>query len=265
MSHLRARLVLIAVGLLLAVLVWGQGGRLDHGLSVSNVIAVPVVGEDGALRVFLTLANTGGPDRLIAVQSPLAAEAGLVLPPEVSAIPVPSGSSPILAADGAHILLQGLSGAAQAGALVPLTLIFDQAGEVTTRATVSAPLTPGRAAEAGLLGLGDICTIGPGEPAPQLDLSVRPRPDGAGWEIEVMTTDFTFAAPVDGIGHLPGYGHGHLYLDGVKLQRLYRSRAEIGALPPGPHVITVTLNTNDHRAYVVDEQPVSHSRTIASD
>jgi len=51
----------------------------------------------------------------------------------------------------------------------------------------------------------------------------------------------------------------------MKIGRLYTPEAYIGALPKGQHEIRVTLNTNDHRAYVVDEVPVTASMTIEVD
>ena len=60
-----------------------------------------------------------------------------------------------------------------------------------------------------------------------------------------------------GTPHVPGTGHAHLYLNGLKLGRLYVPSARIGALPPGDHMVRVTLNANDHRAYVVDGDPVT--------
>jgi hypothetical protein len=65
--------------------------------------------------------------------------------------------------------------------------------------------------------------------------------------------------------HVPGMGHGHIYVGGMKLDRLFKSEYLIGQLPPGRHEVRVTLNTNDHRAYVVDDVPVSASTFIMVD
>jgi len=43
---------------------------------------------------------------------------------------------------------------------------------------------------------------------------------------------------------------------------MYTPEARIGALPPGDHRIEVTLNTNDHRAYVVGDVPVTASAVV---
>ena len=223
-------------------------------IRVENATAVPLTGDPGALRLFLTLVNDGGPDRLISASSPVATSIEIVAPgPDIT---VPAHSAPILAVDGAHLRMVGV-GALGNGAVLPLTLRFASGAQVATRAVLNDPMAQGAAAAVGLLSLGEICRVGEGEPAPQL--AVRVAADGAGWRVTVQAEQFIFTEIVDGLGHMPGYGHGHLYLNGVKLQRIYAPEATIGALPPGDHLIEVTLNTNDHRAYVVDDLPVTAS------
>ena len=112
-------------------------------------------------------------------------------------------------------------------------------------------------------GLGDICIVGEGEPAPDVALSIARTPEGV--QIGIDARDFTFSRDLLGLYHVPGMGHGHLYVGGLKLGRLFEPSATIGALPPGEHVVRVTLNTNDHRAYVVDGVPVTASTTIVVD
>ena len=60
-------------------------------------------------------------------------------------------------------------------------------------------------------------------------------------------------------------GHGHIYVSGMKIGRLYQPEARIGTLPKGEHQVRLTLNTNDHRAYVVGDQPVTATATIVVD
>lgn len=265
MSHLRALIVLVGLALIGGWFLWAGMVPQAGSIAVSGVTAAPVSGQDGALRVFLTIGNDGPADRLVGVHAPDAASARLVMPDGVTAIPLPSGSAPVLAADGAHILLEGLSESIGHGGLIPVTLVFEAAGEVSARATVVDPLAKGGAEAAGLFGAGDICQIGDGEPAPKLALTVTKNAQGSGWEVAVATEQFTFSRPIEGMGHVPGYGHGHLYLNGVKLQRMYEPKAQIGALPPGKYEISVTLNTNDHRAYVVGDVPVYVADTINSE
>jgi len=224
---------------------------------LSHATVAPLRGED-ALAVFLTIENSGGPDRLISAEVPGAEPLRIEAPNVIGGLPFPAGSRPSLAADGAWLRLDGID-TPREGQLLPVTLTFAEAGTVSTKARFADPTERGEAAAFGLFGIGDICIVEEGEPAPQLTLDVRPLGDG--WEVVLLTDGFVFHASEAAI-HVPGEGHGHLYVGGVKLQRLYEDRAIIGALPPGDHQITVTLNTNDHRAYVVDNVPVTASVTV---
>ncbi len=249
----------LAVVVALTLTFVNRGGQADH-LLLTDVTASPL--PDGDLGVFMTVENRGAPDRLISATSPEAT--ATVYSPEASAgPPMPSGQGPALAADGAHIRLSGLNGPAEGGRLIPLTLIFEQAGEVTTKARIADPQAEGQASEVGLFGLGGICVVGEGEPAPKVSLSVAP--DGEGWKVTVVTDQFEFSDALTGLYHVPGMGHGHIYLGGMKIGRLYQPEARIGALPKGEHVVRLTLNTNDHRAYVIDDQPVTATATIVVD
>lgn len=227
-------------------------------LAVLEATAAPIAGQPGAVAVFAKIDNPGGPDRLTAVASPRAAAARIDGP--AAALAIPAASRPSLAADGAHLRLDGVEGDLTDGQLIPVTLQFDRAGAQRLQARLVAPRAGGAAAGFGLFGLGDICRVGEGEPAPEIALSVERG--GAGWVVTVDARDFSFEPDLVDGPHIPGTGHGHLYLNGLKLQRLYAPRAEIGALPPGRHRVTVTLNTNDHRAYVVGDAPVTASAEI---
>ena len=249
----------LAVTIAAAAAFMQRGGGADHIL-LTDVSAAPL--PDGDLGVFLSVENRGAPDRLISVSSP-EADAALYSPEAAAGPPMPSGQGPALAADGAHIRLSALKGDAVDGRLIPLTLTFEQAGEVTTKARIADPKAPGAASEVGLFGLGDICIVGEGEPAPAVSLTVAP--DGDGWKINVVSDQFEFSDALTGLYHVPGMGHGHIYVGGVKIGRLYQPEARIGALPKGQHLVRLTLNTNDHRAYVVGDQPVTATATIVVD
>ncbi|MDZ7673887.1 MAG: hypothetical protein U5K30_02290 [Acidimicrobiales bacterium] len=86
----------------------------------------------------------------------------------------------------------------------------------------------------------------------------------AGWNIHVMTTDFTFTPEkVNDAETTSGEGHAHLYVDGTKINRLYGSWYHLGGeLEPGEHEVRVELNANDHRPYVADGTPIAATTTI---
>ena len=90
--------------------------------------------------------------------------------------------------------------------------------------------------------------IPPGEPTPTLAIEATPDSMG-GWNLRFATTDFRFAPEHAGGAHVAGEGHIHLHVDGVKEARVYGEWFHLPALPPGEHLISATLNTNDHREY----------------
>tara|TARA_R110002074_G_scaffold3594_5_gene18769 strand:+ start:5876 stop:6148 length:273 start_codon:yes stop_codon:yes gene_type:complete len=61
------------------------------------------------------------------------------------------------------------------------------------------------------------------------------------------TQNFTFIRAEDGAAHVPNQGHAHVYLNGLKLGRLYAETFELGALSPGKYKLSVALNSNDHK------------------
>ena len=68
-----------------------------------------------------------------------------------------------------------------------------------------------------------------------------------GVKVNINTEGFQFAPESVDQAHTPGAGHAHIYVDGVKLGRVFESSYSIESLPPGEHEIRVSLNTNDHR------------------
>jgi len=98
---------------------------------------------------FLTLANTGAEDdRLVAASAPVAREtqihemamAGDVMKmrqlPE--GIPLPAGETVVLQPGGLHLMFMGLEAALVEGETVPVTLLFEKAGEITIDMPVAA-------------------------------------------------------------------------------------------------------------------------------
>ena len=88
-------------------------------------------------------------------------------------------------------------------------------------------------------------------PLPAIGLVAEPDAGGNGWTIRVLADGFRFAPerlsnPSDEIGE----GHVHLYLDGKKIARLYGPWYHLPPLPPGDHILSVTLSTNRHQELV---------------
>lgn len=122
----------------------GEAGTSE--IAVADAWARASVTETGA--AYLTVSNTGTKDDvLLEVRSPAAGKVeihdmtmeGMVMKMrKLDALPVAAGGRVELAPGGKHIMLIGLAELLTEGMSVPLTLVFESAGEVE----VSAPVRP---------------------------------------------------------------------------------------------------------------------------
>lgn len=97
---------------------------------------------------FMTIRNTGNvADRLVAARSSLATvmelhthirEGDVMRMRPVPAIDLPPGQEVRLMPGGLHLMLIGLTSALEQGASVPVTLVFERAGEVEIRLAVES-------------------------------------------------------------------------------------------------------------------------------
>ncbi len=86
-----------------------------------------------------------------------------------------------------------------------------------------------------------------GQPVPAIVLVVHP--DAVrGWNLELQTTHFRFAPEQVNQANQPNVGHGHLYINGERISRVYGNWLHLPQLPPGRTEITVSLNANGHEA-----------------
>ena len=89
------------------------------------------------------------------------------------------------------------------------------------------------------------------------------EPDAvSGFNITVTTPGFTFTPEAVNSEHVPGQGHAHLYVDGVKITRLYGASYHLTGLAPGTHEVRVSLSTNSHADYVRGAGLVDATRTV---
>jgi hypothetical protein len=105
---------------------------------------------------------------------------------------------------------------------------------------------------------GEALVLPADDSAPSLDIRLLPDPV-AGWNLNILTTQFHFAPENAGREHVPGQGHAHVYVNGIKIARVYGNWFHLDALPPGRAEIEVTLTANDHRALVVNDTPLSRT------
>jgi hypothetical protein len=94
-----------------------------------------------------------------------------------------------------------------------------------------------------------------GDQPPRVRLSLLPDTVG-GWNVELIAENFKFVPERVGGEAVRGEGHAHLYVDGVKIARLYSPWYHLPSLEKGQHEIMVSLNAHDHRVFSEGGQPV---------
>ncbi len=104
---------------------------------------------------------------------------------------------------------------------------------------------------------GGVINLAPND-APSLDLQVFALADGS-YNIQLQTSSFSFTPQNIDMAPVNGEGHAHLYVDGVKLARLYGEWHHLPALPPGAQTLTVALYANNHQAFAVNGKLISAS------
>ena len=73
----------------------------------------------------------------------------------------------------------------------------------------------------------------------------------SGANVQILTEGFTWAPENANGAHVEGEGHAHIYVDGVKISRVYTPWHHLGNLTPGEHEIRVTLKANSHQEYTI--------------
>ena len=92
-------------------------------------------------------------------------------------------------------------------------------------------------------------------------ITLEPDPLG-GANLFIQAEGFTFAPQNSGDHHAEGEGHGHVYVNGVKIGRIYGEAMQLGNLAQGKNEVRVTLNSNEHSVYTWNGEPVEATATI---
>ena len=127
----------------------------------------------------------------------------------------------------------------------------------TAEATGSFPITvhlaaPGMTMADDAVAMDDHGSMGGIEGPQGMGVSIQAAPDSvSGMNVRLTTTNFTFAPQEVGGAHVPGHGHADIYVDGVKVGRLYGEHYHLGSIAPGEHTLRATLNANTHEEYAV--------------
>lgn len=106
-----------------------------------------------------------------------------------------------------------------------------------------------------------VITLPDGENAPTLKINLH-QDTVAGWNLEIVTTNFAFTPESVNQDNQTGEGHAHVYVNGEKLARLYSPWMHIGSLPAGQTTVSVSLNANDHSPLSVGNTPLSADMVI---
>jgi copper(I)-binding protein len=97
---------------------------------------------------FLSLANQGGDDKLVAVSADVAAsvelhsmsmEGDVMKMRQIDALALPAGKTVLLSPGGYHVMMLGLKAPLKQGDKFPLQLTFEKAGAVTVTVNVEGP------------------------------------------------------------------------------------------------------------------------------
>ena len=99
------------------------------------------------------------------------------------------------------------------------------------------------------------------EPYPSVSLRILDDPAG-GWLLHTVPRNFRLAPENVSTDHVDGEGNMHLYIDGVKVTRLYGEWHQMPPLAAGVHEIRVELSSNDHSAMSIDGTIVDDSATL---
>jgi len=83
----------------------------------------------------------------------------------------------------------------------------------------------------------------------------------AGWNI-LIVTDVRFAPENVSTGNVEGEGHAHVYVDGVKVSRIYGMWHYLNDLEPGEHEIRIELSNNDHTPITTGDHVLEQIVTI---
>ena len=146
----RRRVRVIGVLLVAGFLGMAQAGEVSTlgPLEIDTPWARASIGTARPGAAYVTIRNTGDePDRLIRIETPIAAqpevhgmeeESGIMKMRPAGPLEIPPGGEIRLSPGGRHVMLMQLQQPLEEGEQVPLTLIFEKAGKITVSAPVAS-------------------------------------------------------------------------------------------------------------------------------
>lgn len=95
--------------------------------------------------------------------------------------------------------------------------------------------------------------------APSAELVITKDPTG-GFNVQVLTSRFTWRPDMASMKYVEGEGHAHVYLDGEKIMRIYNNWFHLNtfqfATKAGEQLVSIELVGNDHAPYTTEGLPV---------
>ena len=96
-----------------------------------------------------------------------------------------------------------------------------------------------------------------------VSVSITAEPDEAGGvNVGIMTDGWRWAPEEVNLENSSGAGHAHIYVDGVKINRVYGPAYYLEGLEHGDREIRVALNTNAHEAIIYNGELAEDTVTV---
>jgi hypothetical protein len=95
--------------------------------------------------------------------------------------------------------------------------------------------------------------VSPDKPVPSVTHLVFPDIMG-GYNVQIIPRNFEFTAAAINREVKNNQGHAHIYVNGIKVSRVYSKwyYLSAGFLKPGVNTVSVTLNANDHSEWAIN-------------
>lgn len=142
-------LMLAAIAALFTTFGLALTAHAEAGIDVTGAYALPTLAGQSNGAAFMVVHNDGtAADRLIDVRSDAAARvelhthsmdaSGMMKMTKVDeGFALPPGSSVVMERGGNHVMMMGLAAPLVAGQTIPITLVFEKAGEITVEVPVT--------------------------------------------------------------------------------------------------------------------------------
>jgi hypothetical protein len=101
--------------------------------------------------------------------------------------------------------------------------------------------------------------------APTASLEIKKDPTG-GFNVHVVTTNFTWRPDMASMKYVPGEGHAHVFLDGRKIMRIYNEWFHLNtyqfATKAGEQLLSIEFVGNDHAPYTIQGSPIGDQKIV---